>query len=611
MTDQSIKISFYTDECSDMGTLTLKPIGKTEIPPNTSPIIKNQNIILKNIPEVDDNNNKTAIQYKPISSNESANIILLEETKYKVFFEPKIKYENINFPSLFGNEEINQKKNLIFNKFTEKNDFYGGILNTGSFVGKSFFDVELDGKKSQNVPFEIRSKKIGYEQHYPSMIADICEAAAGILFDSSSPFFDPFNLEERFRTSLYEDFLFLEYIFRPENLLTSYENIRRDPHTFLGRSQETVPLSLAQTIGANDIINMVSDPANLYKTNNTPDNWPKIMKDYLPHKINQTNFYDVLDTPENRFVKYFLEIIEKVIDEMVIYMEKNGIGGYPAEKTKEYQYIIHDYMLDNWLDDVGELKYFPSNSQVLQKKEGYRDILRYFMVLESTFYHHLDEIHELIKGHQRRLYELYEYWCYIKLFKILSSLQSKDPDYNNLFKVTPDKEWKIEFKTGVKSIQDFEIPTQNKSVEIKLLYNRRFQKSKGEYSSYSLGLKPDFTLSIKTDNGTKFIHFDAKYRSDIQVKQINAYEFEEEEDEKRIYKFADIYKMHTYKDAIKNTLGAYVLYPGNAPPKIFKQNKPDILPSVGAFPLIPGDNNLNQESNIECLIEKVLKELLN
>ena len=69
--------------------------------------------------------------------------------------------------------------------------------------------------------------------------------------------------------------------------------------------------------------------------------------------------------------------------------------------------------------------------------------------------------------------------------------------------------------------------------------------------------------------------------------------------------------MHTYKDAIKNTLGAYVLYPGNAPPKIFKQNKPDILPSVGAFPLIPGDNNLNQESNIECLIEKVLKELLN
>ena len=24
----------------------------------------------------------------------------------------------------------------------------------------------------------------------------------------------------------------------------------------------------------------------------------------------------------------------------------------------------------------------------------------------------------------------------------------------------------------------------------------------------------------------------------------------------------DIYKMHTYKDAIENTIGAYVLYPG-------------------------------------------------
>jgi len=607
MTEQEIKICFKAEEGTDMGTLTLIPIRKTMIPSDCAFISSNDNIILKNIPEAMDDNNKTAIQYKVNPSNESANIILLEETKYKLFFEPNISYENIIFPSLFKNNESNEIKNLIFDQFIHEKGFYGGTLNTGSYVGKSFFDIELDGLKSQSVPFEIRSKKIGYEPHYPAMIADICEAAAGILFNSSLPFFDPFRIEERLNTSLYEDFLFLEYLFRPENLLTSYEHIRRDPHMILARSQETVPISLAQTIGGNDIINMVSDSANLFKTDKTPDNWPDAMNNYLPHKISQTSYYDILDTPENRFVKYFLEIIENLIDKMVIYMEKNDIRGYPADKTGEYQEIIRDYLLDNWLDDVGELEYFPSNSQVLQKREGYRDILRYFTVLESSFYHHLDEIYELIEGYQRRLYELYEYWGYIKLFKILSSLSAKAPDYNNLFDIKSDKKWKLEFKRGVKSKQKFNIDIHGREIRVELLYNRRFQKSKGDYSSYSLGLQPDYTLHIETDNGIQFIHFDAKYRSEIQMRELNAYDFEEEEQQKRVYKLADIYKMHTYKDAIKNTLGAYVLYPGHEC-KIFEENTSSIVPSVGAFPLTPGLDDQNEEYYIGNFIKKVLEE---
>ncbi|AUB59816.1 hypothetical protein BK009_03475 [Methanobacterium subterraneum] len=605
MTEQEIKICFKSEEGMVMGTLTLKPIYKTMIPSDCVLIHNTQNVTLKNIPEAKDDNNKTAIQYKVNPSNESANIILLEETKYKLFFEPEISYENLIFPSLFKNNESNEIKNLIFDQFIHEKGFYGGTLNTGSYVGKSFFDIELDGLESQSVPFEIRSKKIGYEPHYPAMIADICEAAAGILFNSSLPFFDPYRIAERLRTTLYEDFLFLEYLFRPENLLTSYEHIRRDPNMVLARSRETVPLSLAQTIGGNDILNMVSDSANLFKTDKTPDNWPEVMNNYLPYKISQTSYYDVLDTPENRFVKYFLEILENLIDKMVAYMDENDIRGYPLDKTREYQEIIRDYLLDNWLDDVGELEYFPSNSQVLQKREGYRDILRYFTVLESSFYHHLDEIYELIEGYQRRLYELYEYWCYIKLFKILSSLALKDPEYDNIFDIEEDKDWKIEFKRGVNSVQTFEIDVKGEVVFVKLLYNRKFQKSKGDYSSYSLGLQPDYTLHIETDDGIKFIHFDAKYRSDIVIEDTDVDIRDKEEQEKRIYKYADIYKMHTYKDAIKNTLGAYVLYPGHEC-KIFKKNQSYIVPSVGAFPLTPGSMDSKEEEKIEKFIKEIL-----
>jgi len=48
-----------------------------------------------------------------------------------------------------------------------------------------------------------------------------------------------------------------------------------------------------------------------------------------------------------------------------------------------------------------------------------------------------------------------------------------------------------------------------------------------------------------------------------------------------------------------------VLYPGSES-KIFKEKPPKKLPSVGAFPLTPGRDNLNEESEIEKFIKDVL-----
>ena len=78
--------------------------------------------------------------------------------------------------------------------------------------------MEIKGIQSLKVPFEVRSKKINYEDHYPIMISDLCEAASGIVFDSS-PVFEPQKLKEIVRKTFYEDFIFLEYLFRPENIL--------------------------------------------------------------------------------------------------------------------------------------------------------------------------------------------------------------------------------------------------------------------------------------------------------------------------------------------------------------------------------------------------------
>lgn len=562
MTEQRIEIGLRDHNKHEIGILTLKPESYNA---SSCPDIKLDDMDFYNVPKVDENK-EIPLQFNSDPPLESAYIILQEETRYNIIFKSNNSINDLSFPTI-------QKfqKDFKFSKFSLDKGTYVGNLNTGSYVGKSFFDVELNNIKSLKIPFEVRPRKLN-PIHYGAMISDLCETSSGIVFDSS-PVFEHHKIKNIVRKTFYEDFIFFEYLFRPENLITAYEHIRRDPHKVLERYHEPVPLTLAPSIEPSDLISMVSDSANLYKSKKLPSRWPENMKSYVPIQINQSYYKEIVDNPENRVVKYFLEIMDDFLDEMISYIKDEQIEGYAADKIHQFHYIIHDYLLDGWLDDVGDLKFFPSYSQVLQKKVGYRDILRFFMVLESAFYINWDEIDELIKGYQRKLYDLYEYWCYIKLFKIMSNLAHIQPDYDNIFEKSNEKQWSISLKRGKNSLSLFKVDRNGEIFDLELLYNRSFRQNKSQYSSYSLSLKPDYTIRIKKGFNIFLIHFDAKYRSDVLLDDNNINERDKEEDEKRIYKYADIYKMHTYKDAIKGSLGAYVLYPGSES-KIFKEKPP-------------------------------------
>lgn len=541
---------------------------------------------------------RNSIFYKTDTFEGKDLIILEEESGYTLIFKSNDNIDVLGFPTL---ERFNA--DFKFGKIDGKT--YYGNFYTGSYAGKSFFDVKVNDVESRKIPFEVRSRKIDYEDHYPIMISDLFEAASGILFDTS-PIFEPQKLEEIVRKTFYEDFIFLEYLFRPENLINAYEHVRRDPHHVLERYEEPVPLVLAPNVGPSELISMVSDSSNLYRTANVPSSWPGNFKEYVPHEVNQSYYRDIVDTPENRLVKYFLNLVNDLLDEMIKQAPKEKIKGYPTDKIFEFKEIINDYLMDGWLDDVDELKYFPSNSQVLQKKAGYRDILRFFMVFELAFFISWDEVEELIKGYQRKLYDLYEYWCYIKLFKILCQLSEGELDYNRIFHKSRKKRWSVSLKKGSDKPQHFDIPINGETLHVELTYNHIFKHGRGKNYSYSLKLRPDYTLRIKKGSDYHFIHFDAKYRSNIIVDDTDIDKRDKEEEEKRIYKYADIYKMHTYKDAIIGSLGAYVLYPGHEK-RIFYEKSSNILPSVGAFPLTPGEEISGEEDQISGFILDVLE----
>src|SRR5207244_8632467 len=92
------------------------------------------------------------------------------------------------------------------------------------------------------------------------------------------------------------------------------------------------------------------------------------------------------------------------------------------------------------------------------------------------------------------------------------------------------------------------------------------------------------------------VHFDAKYRVDDLTGLFGLVGNEDELDEEKrafrtnqVAKRADLLKMHAYRDAIRRTEGAYVIYPGTDP--VQSQDWwafHELLPGLGAFALRPG-----------------------
>ncbi len=76
-------------------------------------------------------------------------------------------------------------------------------------------------------------------------------------------------------------------------------------------------------------------------------------------------------------------------------------------------------------------------------------------------------------------------------------------------------------------------------------------------------MRPDATLSVRVLGSAQhhYLHFDAKYRLDL--KQTLADEPDEADTGSGGSKREDLLKMHAYRDAIRGSAAAYVLFPGS------------------------------------------------
>jgi len=155
------------------------------------------------------------------------------------------------------------------------------------------------------------------------------------------------------------------------------------------------------------------------------------------------------------------------------------------------------------------------------------------------------------------------------------------------------------------------VPVAGRSLEVSVYYNRSFRTGGDGRNdgSWSRPMRPDASVLLRpiTDRFRVaddrdldiWLHFDAKYRlesakaqfervgDDIQEQTAIGDEAQERLGASRR---EDLLKMHAYRDAIRRSAGAYVLFPGTSKPIGFSEYV-ELIPGLGAFPLRPGDDS--------------------
>lgn len=491
-----------------------------------------------------------------------------------------------------------------------------GRISPNIYVGTLSIDVLKTStqQKCGEIKLEVQSVKTSYRQDYRHMLEEITEKCTNLLMQHSSPVSQFFEVDfTADAATLYQRFAFIKSILdstefndAAHKILSAPVNRWRETETIkdIRRVKRFQSYAIRQLTGATSRIDL-------------PEVHPlkEILKS-VPSKLKVNNKTETVDTPENRFIKHALISFQSFCSDFKTKTKNNDRIKLEAIllEDKLEQYLSHSIF-----KEISSPKTLPLNSPVLQRKEGYREILRVWLMFDLAAKMIWKGGNDVYSGNKRDVAMLYEYWLFFKLLEIVKEVFKIDSiSIENLIEETADG-------LGLKLKQGKYLPvkgvyiTEKRKLNVEFSYNKTFSGD-NKYpagGSWTRNLRPDYTLSIwpfgiEQEQAEKeelivHIHFDAKYKVEnlqtIFGKDDNLEE-EKEEQKKGTYKRADLLKMHTYKDAIRRTAGAYVLYPGND--SVFKRfGFHEIIPGLGAFSIRPTKEKSGAEELKIFLLEVV------
>lgn len=529
---------------------------------------------------------------------------------------------------------VNADADSIIQQSQRKGHQNEGQIITSSYVGRISREVyDFNGKIIGEVEFEIRSKKLDYIAQYQYMLKGIAEKCDELLMLQSSPVLQTFDVDkDEDAKTLYERFTFLKAILDNDEFVSAVQRICVNPMESLTTVREEVQVSMSRRVGRSGMRQLVSSRDRVELDLNDS------LRDYgitnLPRRLEYESRELTKDTPENRFVKFALETFTSFLEQL---REMPCAGDALKRDSESLVEKLESMLADPFFRDVGRMRRLPLQSPLLQRREGYRQVLRCWILFDCAAKFVWKGGDDVYDAGKRDVATLYEYWVFFQLYQAVCKVFRLDEKSSDeLVKISKNK-MSISLRRG--KILDLKASSEyGRKLHVKFSFNRSFSRDELRVAgTWTTGMRPDYTLSIwpgdlnekdaEAAGAIVHVHFDAKYRldrlEDILGKEIKGTDNSSEEDEEAsekdckerekakkeeaefIYKQGDLLKMHAYNDAIRRTYGSYIIYPGDDSAAKLMPEYHEILPGLGAFALRPVDGGSIGIENIEKFIADV------
>ena len=543
-----------------------------------------------------------------IGDQKDAEDYLVEATNYDF----KIVFPDIEARNDF---KLEPSELFILSRVQMSGECFGRFL-PGENVGEVLASLKyVDSTNSlREVRFEkftIKSKKLNYETEYKQMLSDVAERSAEALLSGGLIASDQFVFDlEQGELDLTALSYLAAKLESPE-FRNALATIRARPDHRWQEDIIEVPPGRGSVGGPRLMRALVGTGRKIPK----PEHLSHLPVNFLPHRIPRINAQIDFDSVANRFIRHVLltwqnfarsklQELEASIDDKISRPTVRAI-----DKLKIVEQVCGAALIQEPLRSAGRLTSFPQANTVLTSRPGYRDIFRMFLRYRLQVKIALPDSVEPFSVSKRDVATLYEMWCFLEVMNCLEKILGA-ADQRTLFRAN-DRKFQLNLISGEDSKVEWQGVCFGREVKVCLWYNKKFQNSLfGKTGSWTNEYKPDISLqvSLKKPLGELedfysdvWVHFDAKYKLEVDSNEPEA-----EEQAKK----DDLSKMHTYRDAIRRTAGAYVLYPGSQTEN-FRQFQ-EILPGLGAFPFRPADQSTEEDrSNLGVFLKSVIEHCCN
>jgi hypothetical protein len=506
---------------------------------------------------------------------------------------------------------------------------YADDTNAGDFlprqcVGSLAVVVTFADGGHAATSLEVLPTKLKYETEYRAMLEQIADHAAEAVLQGYAPAALQAFPDSRTEASLaYRSLAFLASRFRDETFQGALQRVRRHPN----RDWEHVPES--HPLGAGVRSSSLIARALLRGGSSlpSPDHLAHLPLRSVPRSVETVRDENTYDTIPNRFVRYAFTRWQAIAHEVLAALRaRPEVGAGPRRRGEAEAQWISDMceglLAEPAFREAGPLRAFPSGNQVLLRQPGYRDLLRVFTLAETTMALDADLPDDAFSATQRNVATLYEYWCFIALAKCLSAVAGDQP--TGLLFESSASGLSLVLKQGESSKLSWALLVEGRALLADLWFNRSFNRTvdaSSEIGSWSRRLRPDASLRIRPKSARPresvdpeldvWIHFDAKYRIEELAVDEPIEDGDEKTDVDSSAKREDLLRMHAYRDAIRRSAGAYVLYPGDGHPSLQREFH-EFLPGLGAFPLRPQPGGgIAGAEEVERFIREVARHVAN